>query len=138
MKFKKDNGRYLLVFDKGDNLIKLLDEFVLSEGIQGGIIRALGGVTNVVLGFFDTDKKEYLKKEFNGLYELANLVGDISLVDGKPFCHLHAVISDIEMCSYAGHLFGAEISVTGEVIVTPGDRVERRFNEEIGLNLLDF
>ena len=78
-----------------------------------------------------------LRKEFGGFYELANLVGDVSMVDGKPFCHLHAVISDSDMRAFAGHLFAAEISVTGEIIVTPGEKAQRRFNGEIGLNLLD-
>ncbi len=137
MKYRKEGDHYLVVFDKGDELVQSLTELVAAESIEGGIVRGLGGVTNVVLGFFDTEKKEYLRKEFAGFYELANLVGDISLVDGKPFCHLHAVISDAEMRAFAGHLFAAEVSVTGELILTPGEKAPRQFNDEIGLNLID-
>jgi predicted DNA-binding protein with PD1-like motif len=138
MRYRREQNHYLLVLDKGDELVQSVTDFVKSEELSGGTIRGLGGVTNIELGFFDTLKKEYLRKKFEGFFELANLVGDISLVDGKPFCHLHAVISDAEMRTYAGHLFAAEISVTGEIIVTPGEKVERRLNNDIGLSLLDF
>lgn len=136
MKHRKEEGCYLVVLDKGDEVVESLTRLVVESRIQGGLIHGLGTVTNVTLGFFDTEKKEYLKKQFDGFYELACLVGDISLVDGKPFCHLHAVISDIEMRAFAGHLFGAQISITGEFIITPGEPAERKLDEQIGLNLL--
>jgi predicted DNA-binding protein with PD1-like motif len=137
VKHRKEKDHYLLILEKGEELTRSLTEFVTREGIHGGVVRGLGGVTNVHLGFFDTEKKEYLRKEFDGFYELASLVGDISLVDGKPFCHLHAVISDSEMRTFAGHLLSARISVTGEIMITPGEKVERKFDEEIGLNLIE-
>jgi len=137
MKYRKENDFYLVVLDKGDEITSSLAKFVADEGLQGGSIKGIGGVTNVTLGFFDTTGKEYLRKEFNGFYELAALLGDISLVDGKPFCHIHAVISDSDMNAYAGHLLNAEISVTCEIIVTPGQPAQRKLNKEIGLNLLD-
>lgn len=136
MKHRKESGRYMVVLDRGDEVVQSLTDFVTREDIEGGVIRGLGGVTKVVLGYFDVERKEYLRKEFGGFYELANLVGDISIVDGKPFCHLHAVISDVDMKTYAGHLFAAEISITGEISITPGEKVERKFDEDIGLNLM--
>lgn len=137
MKYRKEENSYLVVLDKGDEITTSLAQFVADEGIEGGVIRGIGGVMNVTLGFFDTVTKEYLRKEFNDFYELAALIGDISLVDGKPFCHIHAVISDRDLNAYAGHLLRAEISVTGEIVVTPGQSVHRKLNKAIGLNLLD-
>ncbi len=137
MKYRKEGSHYIVILDKGDEVVESLTSFVAEQGIEGGLIRGIGGVSNVTLGFFDTAKKEYLRKEFSGFYELANLTGDISLVEGKPFCHLHAVISDAEMRPFAGHLFAATVSATGEIIITPGERAERRFDEEIGLNLIE-
>ena len=137
MKYRREDDYYLVVLDRGEEITSSLAKFVADEGLQGGSIKGIGGVTNVTLGFFDIQAKEYLRKEFNGFYELAALLGDISLVDGKPFCHLHAVISDIDMNAFAGHLLNAEISVTCEIVVTPGQPVNRKLNKEIGLNLLD-
>jgi predicted DNA-binding protein with PD1-like motif len=137
MKYRKEDNHYLMVLDRGDEVTSSLAQFVADEGLQGGSIKGIGGVTNVTLGFFDIWQKEYLRREFNDFYELAALVGDISLVDGKPFCHLHAVISDSEMNAFAGHLLSAEISVTCEITITPGQPVSRKLNTEIGLNLLD-
>ena len=61
MKYRKENDCYLAVLDRGDELISSLTEMVKKEGIRGGTVRGLGGVTNVTLGFFDTQKKEYLR-----------------------------------------------------------------------------
>ena len=137
MKYCKEGDSYLVVLDRGDEITTSLAQFVADEGLEGGVIRGIGGVTNVTLGFFDIWQKEYLRKEFNDFYELAALIGDISLVDGKPFCHLHAVISDSDMNAFGGHLLNAEISVTCEIVVTPGQPVHRKLNKEIGLNLID-
>ena len=136
MKFRKENGSYLVVLDKGDEVIASLTGLVQQEKLEGGFIRGIGGVSNVTLGFFDLEKKEYSKKQFPGFYELASLVGDISLVDEKPFCHLHAVISDPQMNTFAGHLFFAEISITGEIAITPFNKTQRLFNKDLGLNLI--
>lgn len=137
MRYRKEKHHYLVVLDRGDEIVQSLTGLCASGAVRGGIVRGIGGVTDVVLGFFDLRKKEYLRGEFKELYELAALTGDVSLVDGKPFCHLHAVISDSHMQAFAGHLFQAKVSITAEIFVTPGDGVERKFNGETGLNLLE-
>jgi predicted DNA-binding protein with PD1-like motif len=137
VKYRKEGDRYLIVLDKGDEVVESLTAFVTDAGISGGSVRGIGGVTGVELGFFDIDKREYLRRKLDGFYELACLLGDVSLVDGKPFCHLHAVISDTQMRASAGHLFRAEVSVTAEIFLTPGEEARRAFDGRIGLNLLD-
>jgi predicted DNA-binding protein with PD1-like motif len=137
MKYRKENNCFAVILDKGDELVETLTGFVSFQQIHGGVVRGIGGITKAILGFFDNEKKEYLRKEFTGFYELANLTGDISIVDGKPFCHLHAVISDVEMQTFSGHLFSAEVSVTAEIFITPCERIERKFDDEIGLNLIN-
>ena len=40
------------------------------------------------------EKKVYVKQEFGSDYELLSLIGNVSLVDNKPFIHTHISFSD--------------------------------------------
>jgi hypothetical protein len=132
----KENDLYLVVLDKGEEIVGSLTSFAAREKIEGAAVWGIGGVTNVTLGFFDRVKKEYLKKTLTGLYELTSLVGNISTLSSGQFCHLHAVVSGADMVSSSGHLFAATVSVTAEIFVCPFTKIEREFSSEIGLNLI--
>ena len=60
-------------------------------------------------------------------------------MDGQVYCHLHMSAGDGQGRVVGGHLNQARISATGELVLTvlPGE-VDRRFSEEIGLNLFHF
>jgi hypothetical protein len=136
MKATKDKDTYLVVLDKGEEIIATLTSFAAREKIEGAAVLGIGGVTDVTLGFFDRVKKEYLKKTLTGFYELASLVGNISMLGSKQFCHLHAVVSGADMASSSGHLFSATVSLTAEIFIRPLTKIEREFSPEIGLNLI--
>ena len=136
MKIRKDKGIYLVVLDKGEEIVQSLTRFAQDNKIEGAAVRGIGGITNVTLGFFDTTRKEYLKKSFGGFYELASLIGNVSILDSKQFCHLHAVISGADMGSFSGHLFSATVSVTAEIFLCPLAKIPREMNRQIGLNLI--
>jgi predicted DNA-binding protein with PD1-like motif len=53
--------------------------------------------------------------------------------DGEPFCHAHVTISGLDFISHSGHLFQADIAVTGEFFLQPLPRIERVFDEQTGL-----
>jgi len=98
----------------------------------------IGAANKIVIGLFDTQQKEFLSKEFIGDYELANISGNITTKDNEPYLHLHATIADKNLTSYSGHLASALISATCEIIIDSiPETINREFNEEIGLNLLN-
>lgn len=132
----KQKDFYLVVLDKGEEIIETLTSFAAREKIEGAAVLGIGGVTDVTLGFFDRAKKEYLKKTLTGFYELTSLVGNISMLSSKQFCHLHAVVSGADMTPFSGHLFKATVSLTAEIFIRPLTKIEREFNAEIGLNLI--
>jgi predicted DNA-binding protein with PD1-like motif len=136
MKSKKVEGGYLVVLERGEEVVKSLTDFVKENNIEGGEIYGIGGVKDVVLGFFDTTKKEYLKRRFKGNFELVSLVGNVSLLEGKPFLHLHSAVSGSDFALFGGHLFEATISVTGEFYFRIQPKVVRKFDSDIGLNLI--
>ena len=56
--------------------------------------------------------------------------------DGKPFVHLHAVVSDRQCVTHGGHLFRATTGATLEFVLLVGEApIERTLDEATGLNL---
>jgi predicted DNA-binding protein with PD1-like motif len=69
--------------------------------------------------------------------ELVSLTGNVTWVDDAPLIHAHAVLAGPDYVAYGGHLFSAEIAVTGEVSIAPfTTRVCRKPDERTGLNLI--
>lgn len=138
MEYKKAKFGYLVRLIRGEEVIASLTSLAEEEKIQSGFLFGLGAVVNPKLGYFDLEKKEYLSQVFEGDFEIVNLTGNISLLDGKPFIHAHMTISDQECKTYGGHLFSAQIHATGEItIIDLGLAVTRKLDQQVGLKLLD-
>jgi len=139
MTHKQFGEKYIIRMEKGEELIAALKNFCFENKIKLGVISGLGAANKITLGLFKTDTKKYLPKEFLGDYELASVLGNISQMNGEVYLHLHAVISDENCQAFGGHLTSAVISGTFEgVIETIDGEVDRKYNENIGLNLFDF
>ncbi|MDI6774343.1 MAG: DUF296 domain-containing protein [Verrucomicrobiota bacterium] len=50
-----------------------------------------------------TVKREYQFKEFDQPLEIAALTGNVSLKDGRPFLHAHAILTDEQGHTFGGH-----------------------------------
>ena len=88
-------------------------------------------------GFFDLERKEYNRREFPQAMELVGLTGNMAWADGEPVIHAHVVLAGPDYAAVGGHLFSAEIAVTGEIFVFPTDvRVQRSIDSETGLKLI--
>ena len=84
------------------------------------------------------EEKEYYSKEFEGDMEIINLSGNISEMNGEVYIHLHIALGDDSLRVIGGHLNYAYISATGEIIIDLIEgRVDRKYSDEIGINLLD-
>ena len=60
-------------------------------------------------------------------------------MDGEFYAHLHMSAGNDKGKVFGGHLNRARISATCEMVITVTDgKVERKFNEDVGLNLFDF
>ena len=60
-------------------------------------------------------------------------------MDSKPYIHLHMSAGDEKGAVYGGHLNKAVVSATCEMVITVIEgRVDRKFNEEAGINLFEF
>ena len=133
----KISDGYIVRCDMGDEIFSILTEFAAENGIHSGTITGIGAVKEVVLGYFDLAEKEYIRKEFDGIYELLSLTGNFARKDGDTIFHCHTVISDIHFNVYGGHLFSAVVAITGEFYITLGGKEINRGPDDLtGLNLI--
>jgi predicted DNA-binding protein with PD1-like motif len=128
------SGRLIVSLERGDDLRSVVESLAAKAGVVAAELSAIGAVENPELGFYDLERKEYVRKPFPGIWELVSLQGNITLRDGKPFLHAHAAIGGADFRVFGGHLFDAKIGVVVEMFVTPIGRPLLRIPcEEIGL-----
>jgi predicted DNA-binding protein with PD1-like motif len=138
MQFVKTGDSYLVRLEKGEEVVENLTSFVREQGIKAGMVSGIGAAADITLGYFDPATREYHKETLPGSYEVANISGNVSVLDGEEMLHLHATIADTKHNAKAGHIFSGRVSVTLEVVILPFPGVaERKMDESIGLNLLD-
>jgi predicted DNA-binding protein with PD1-like motif len=129
---------YLLVFDKGEEVMGGLLGFVKDQGLVGGHLSAIGAVSNAALAFFDRATKDYQVIPVARQAEVVALTGNVALVEGEPFLHAHAVLGLPEGSTRGGHLLSAHVWPTLEVVLTGWPRPVRRARDpETGLFLLN-
>ena len=116
-----------------------MKEIALKEDIKLASVQALGAISQFTVGVFKTDEKKYLANEFEGAFEIVSLTGTINTMDGEFYAHLHMSVGDEKGQVFGGHLNRARVSATCEMVITviPGN-VDRKYSEEIGLNLFQF
>lgn len=135
---KEMNKGYYIRIDQGEEIINSIKAFCNTYNIRSGMISGLGSVTEAELGLYDIEKNEYLKKEYKGIFEIASMNGNISSMNGQPYLHIHAVLSDKECKTSGGHFAKGIVGATCEVVVISFENdADRIFSDEIGLNLLN-
>ncbi len=139
MEFKKFGNKFIIRLDKGEELVTTIKDFCQKQNIFLGWIQGIGAVNRATIGLFETASKKYHSTELNGDYEITNLSGNISSMNNDVYLHLHVNLSDNKHQTYGGHLNSAVISATGELYIEVIEgSVERKFSDEIGLNLYQF
>ncbi len=134
MQFKKSNNTYFVYLEKGESVVEELTNFCKKHNILNGHISGIGAMNNIVLGAYDSDSKEYIKRTFKEDHELITYQGNIMLLNSEPFIHAHITIGNHKMEIFGGHLFRMNVAVVGEFIINKIEgNSKRTFNGEIGL-----
>lgn len=97
-------------------LVSYLTNFAKERGIKIGAVSAIGALKECTLGFYDQQERRYERIRIEEDVELVSLSGNISIKEGEPFVHVHAVVSKRDGSTYSGHLFEAKVFVA-EVLV---------------------
>jgi len=138
MKWRKTEWGYILRLEGEDEVISSLSHLTHLEGIKGGTFWGIGAVEESVIGYFNTETKQYQKKNFQESKELVSLQGTISWLEGKPFIHAHAVLAGDDFKAYGGHLLSSKVSATVELWVhTSAEELKRFYEPYQKMNLLE-
>lgn len=137
---KKYASTYVVSIKNGADLVDALNDFVKVNQITLGSVTGIGAVNKAVLRFFDPATKKYIDKTFSGQMEVTNLTGNISTKDGEAYTHYHVTLGNNQYQGLAGHLLNATINGAGEFYINtiPMGKLERTFDENVGLNFYDF
>jgi uncharacterized protein len=133
----QDNRRYILRFDKDEEVISGLVQYARDNNIQGAYISGIGSCSTVELGFFNPFLKEYRKKPFLENVEILGFSGTIARQGEEPIVHAHGSFAGNEFSAFGGHVFSMKVLATCEVFLIVLDgQLQRQKDSEWGLNLL--
>ncbi len=139
MEYRVFFDKVIARIDRGEEICEQLKVICEKEGVTLASVSAIGAVGDFTVGVFNPHTKEYKANTFTGDYEIVSLLGNVTELDGKFYSHLHMSAGDEEGKVFGGHLNRAVVSATCEMVIDVIDgRVDRKFSDEIGLNLLEF
>ena len=139
MEYRRFGNTIVARIDRGAEILAAVREIAGAEHIQLASVSALGATNDFTVGVYNVDEKQYHANDFKGNFEIVSLTGTINTMDGEFYTHLHMSAGDEKGQVFGGHLNRAVVSAVCEMVITVIDGVvDRRFSEEIGLNLFRF
>jgi predicted DNA-binding protein with PD1-like motif len=109
------SGRcFLCSLDHDAEIVASITNLAERLGVEVGVVSAVGALKRAEIGYYDQENHEYRGIEIDRPMEIASLIGNLSIRDGKPFLHAHATLADSEGNVKGGHLtsgtiFAAEV-----------------------------
>ena len=129
---------HILRLERGDDIHDVVHDFCLAQGISNATITGIGSVENPQLAHFSIDTKHFTERQFEGIYEITSLLGNVALMGEKPYSHLHITISDQQMQTFGGHFVKGACSATLEIVLTAYEsKLAKVHDVEVGLNVFD-
>jgi len=130
-------GRVFLCRARHDaELIKEILDFAAKKKIKTAVFTIIGATKKATITYYDQNTHKYHNIRYDKHMEIAQATGNLTFREGKPFAHIHIVLSDKTGRAYAGHLisatvFAAEVHFQ-EVL---GKSLIREYDETTGLTL---
>jgi len=132
------DGKWLVRIERGEEIVESITKFLNEQNIRAGSISGIGAASKVTLRYYSMVDKQYHGKTFEGEFEIASMNGNVSVMNGKIWPHIHIVLGDIEYQCFGGHLESGIVGVTCEVVIDPLNAELVRFaDDDTGLNLWD-
>ena len=130
---------HLLRLGTGDDLLGSLEQYVTAERIHAGWLTFLGAVKAASLRYYDQNEREYCDFHIHQRLEVLSGVGNVSLLDGEPFIHAHAVFGDDRGRAFGGHVnHGCEVwALEVKIEELVGEAPIRSLDDVTGLSLWD-
>ena len=132
-----DARAFAVVFDTGDDPTEGLLAFAREHEISAARLSAIGAFRRATLGFFSTETNEYEEIPVEEQTEVLSMTGNLALHDGQPKLHAHVVLGRRSGEALGGHLLGATVRPTLEVMLTAlPTALHRQRDAATGLPLL--
>jgi uncharacterized protein len=110
---------YAVVLETGEEVMDCLHRFMTEQHIFAAQLTGIGAFSDLVLLYFDWEKKAYLRIPVREQVEVASLLGDVAQApSGEAVLHIHLVVGKRDGTAMAGHLAEAHVRPTLEAIVT--------------------
>ena len=130
---------YVVVFDKNEEVIAGLTALARGQNLAASHFTGIGGFSDMTLGFFDREKKDYQKIPIHEQVEVLSLDGDITFdaQGDQPKIHAHVVVGKADGTAHGGHILEAQVWPTLEIMLTESPRnLQRKHDPETGLALI--
>ncbi|MBS9478067.1 DNA-binding protein [Ancylobacter sp. VKM B-3255] len=126
-----------MVLRQGDDVLAHLEALMREADIPAASVRGFGFAGLIRFGFFDFERRDYEPRDFRDM-EVTALLGTLAWKDGAPAIHAHATATGADFNAVGGHLLALTVGRGSfELTITTHDRrLERRFEEDIGANVL--
>jgi uncharacterized protein len=137
MRTNQFGNQHVIVFAPGERAVEGLVDYCTRAGIKGGHFVAIGGFRELELKYFNMQTKQYEQRPVKQQVEVVSLVGNVALLDGKPYIHAHLVVGTQAYQALDGHLGEGVVEPTLEVFLTQLDgAIVREKDPRTGLDAL--
>ena len=127
----------ILRLSYGEELREQLEKFCAENNIKAAWFNAIGATKKAEIAVYNLRAKKYDTKQFSEMMEIVGVIGDISIMDGKPFMHAHGSFARPSFAMVGGHIMTCVISATCEIRLDKLDgELNRKHDEFTGLHLL--
>ncbi len=137
--WKRCDDHLVIVLGRGTPVLEGVADALREAEVVSASLMGIGAIDHPRLAWFDRYEKQYRERTFDGVWEIASLIGNATQFQDDIRLHCHAVISDRNCNTCGGHLTAGVVGVTCEITVVPyGDPLLRSIDPECALPLLDF
>lgn len=145
MDYKKIGDSVYARFNRGDEVISLINQICEKEHILSATYSGIGCCSEVVVSNYVPEKDIFQELTKTGVLDIVLLNGNISADDNdKIYSHTHAMFSFLdekgEIGLTGGHLIKAVILYTAEIEIKPVQNgiIRRKQDELTGITVWDF
>ena len=137
---RNQNGErtFVLVYEPGEAFQEPLVSLAQENGLGVSQFTAIGAFRKVTIGYFDRERRDYVKLPVHEQLEVLALNGNVTVgEDFIPKIHAHVILGGRDGSVRGGHLFDGEVWPTLELLLNESpDHLQRKFVPEIGLALI--
>jgi predicted DNA-binding protein with PD1-like motif len=136
-KRKTSQRSFLAPLRYGHDMLEEVLRIILEKGIEHAAIFIIGAVSSATFGYYDQEAQKYLKIKRAGRFEVLSCTGNVTLKQGAPFVHAHALFGDRSGGAFGGHLMSPSIVFAAElhILELSGQPPERVHDPATGLYL---